>query len=589
MDMLSARILLARVTGTWWRWLLLAGTAMAANAAETPASLLPVDAAERQRIDAAIPVRPAVQPVQPRRLLVFDRNVGYGGHPSARHANYAFARMGETTRAFATWISRDPEVFRPESLRHFDAVFFNNTVGNLFEDPALRESLVDFVYAGGGLLGVHGTTVAFTKWPGAVEDWPEFGLLLGARGANHRTSDEHVFIRFDDPGHPLLRPFGGAGWDYRDEFFRVHEPYSRSRVRVLWSIDTAKTDLNQGTGYGQLVRADDDYALAWVRGYGRGRVFYCTVAHNPYVFWDPKMLEFYLGAIQFALGDLTAPTTPSGRLTPAVRAQEQLGWRFGLSPSGSRSGTLWDGIDRAAALGLLYVGAAAGQAVSRELPKPFDADLAPDDLRRVRLKLDSAGVRLLTLRLDHLPEDEPASRRLFAFGRKLGVETFVAPAPPSPAALDAADRLCREYRINLALDGGVGPGQTRRRGPREMLKLCRNRSERIGVHSGPGLWLTNGVDPVPMIRSLGNRLFTLDICEVNRADREARDVPGSTGAGRSESVLRELRRSGIRPTMIGLADAPEGFLPAAEPAECVRSFNRVSLELNQEAHGQPRH
>jgi type 1 glutamine amidotransferase len=105
--------------------------------------------------------------------------------------------------------------------------------------------------------------------------------------------------------------FPRDGFEYRDEFFRVHEPYSRQRLRVLLSIDTQKTDLNQGLARGKAERADGDYALAWVRGHGRGRVFYCTIAHNPAVFWDAKMLEFYLAATQFALGDLPASTEPS--------------------------------------------------------------------------------------------------------------------------------------------------------------------------------------------------------------------------------------------------------------------------------------
>jgi type 1 glutamine amidotransferase len=224
--------------------------------------------------------------------------------------------MGQKTGAYETVISRDPSVFRPESLRKFDAVFFNNTVGNLFEDTALRKSLLEFVSGGGGLLGVHGTTVAFTRWPGAIEDWPEFGVMLGARGANHRDSDERVFVKIDDPKHPINQAFGGQGFEYRDEFFRVHEPYSRDKVRVLLCIDTQKTDLNQGLARGKALRADNDYALAWVKSYGKGRVFYCTIGHNPYVFWDPMMLKFYLAAIQFALGDLPAPTAPSSSVGP---------------------------------------------------------------------------------------------------------------------------------------------------------------------------------------------------------------------------------------------------------------------------------
>jgi type 1 glutamine amidotransferase len=271
------------------------------------------DPAERQRIEQAIPQKALATPKKPRRLLIFDLNVNYGGHPSINHANLAFTLMGQKTGAYKTVVTKDPQVFKPENLKQFDAVFFNNTVGNLFTDPQLRQSLRGFVYNGGGLLGLHGTTVAFTQWPGAKEDWPEFGTMLGARGANHRDSTEHVFIRLDDPTHPLNRVFGGKGFDYRDEFFRVHEVYSRDKVRVLLSIDTAKTDMNQGPPRGNLVRADNDYALAWVRSYGQGRVFYCTIGHNPYVFWDPMMLQFYFGAIQFALGDLEAPTTPSNQ------------------------------------------------------------------------------------------------------------------------------------------------------------------------------------------------------------------------------------------------------------------------------------
>jgi type 1 glutamine amidotransferase len=272
----------------------------------------PVTNEERLKIEQAIPSKAPAVPAKARKLLIFDRNVGYGGHPSAAHANLAFTLMGKKTGAFEAVVRQDPSAFAAESLRQFDAVFFNNTVGNLFEDPALRRNLLEFVSGGGGVMGVHGATVAFTRWPGAHEDWPEFGAMLGARGASHRDSDERVFVKLDDPDHPITRAFGGKGFFYRDEFFRVHEPYSRDRVRVLLSIDTQKTDMNQGQARGKCDRADNDYALAWVRSYGKGRVFYCTIAHNPYVFWDAKMLEFYLAAAQFVLGDLPASTTPSG-------------------------------------------------------------------------------------------------------------------------------------------------------------------------------------------------------------------------------------------------------------------------------------
>ncbi|MEN6425649.1 MAG: ThuA domain-containing protein [Phycisphaerales bacterium] len=388
-------------------------------AAQPPAVTSPEDL---ERIEAAIPTKTFATPRKPRRLLIFDLNVGYGGHGSIATANTAFTLMGAKTGAFETVVSRDPAVFESESLRQFDAVFFNNTVGNCFEEPTLRQNLVEFVYGGGGLMGVHGTSVAFTKWPGAIEDWPEFGIMLGARGANHYESDEHVFIKLDDSTHPIVQPFGGD-FDYRDEFFRVHEPYSRDRVRVLLSIDMDKTKMDSQPR-GNTIRADNDYALAWVRGYGRGRVFYCGFAHNPYIFWDPKMLQFYLAATQFALGDLPAPTTPSAKLTPAVRAQEQVGWRLCLVAPLSGEMTLFEIIDKAAELGFRYVGGGSRQKVSSDIPRNFDDRLNDDDMRQIRLKLDAAGVRLLTYHADR-PSDSVARQKTSEFASRMGIDAWL--------------------------------------------------------------------------------------------------------------------------------------------------------------------
>ncbi len=385
------------------------------------------DPEEQKRIDAALPAQAFVTPRKPRRLLIFDLNVNYGGHASIRTANLAFTLMGAKTGAFETEIRHDPAVFAPDSLKRFDAVFFNNTVGNCFEDPALRQSLVEFVYAGGGLMGVHGTSVAFTKWPGAIEDWPEFGIMLGARGANHKANNEHVFIKRDDPTHPIVQPFGGD-FDYRDEFFRVHEPYSRNRVRVLLSIDTAKTDMTQTPSLGKVERADNDYALAWVRQYGRGRIFYCGFAHHPAIFWDPKMLQFYLAATQFALGDLAAPTMPSAKLFPPSPDlhQEKLGWHLALVSSPSTELTLFETIDKAARWRLLYVGGCNSQKVSSDIPKHFDDQLTSAEMQQIRLKLDAAGLRLLTYHMDRPASEETGRRRMVEFARRMGVEVVTA-------------------------------------------------------------------------------------------------------------------------------------------------------------------
>ncbi len=532
---------------------------------------------QRKRIEAAIPTKAFVQPRRHRKLLIFDLNVGYGGHRSIPTANLAFTLMGAKTGAFETVISRDPSVFKPENLRQFDAVFLNNTVGNLFEDPALRQSLLEFVYGGGGLLGVHGTSVAFTRWPGAHEDWPEFGIMLGARGANHRDSDEHVFIKLDDPSHSLNQPFGGKGFEYRDEFFRVHGPYSRHRVRVLLSIDTEKTDMNQGQARGNCFREDNDYALAWVRQYGRGRVFYCTIAHNPYVFWDPKMLQFYLAAAQFALGDLPAPTIPSGKLTPAIRAQEKLGWRLGIEAYTFHKYTLFEAIARTAQLGLPYMGGLSFQKVSKEMPKNFDDQLTDDELKQIRLKLDSVGVRLLTYYIHQIPGDKAGCRKVFEFGRKIGIETFMS--EPSPEALDTIEKFCDDYDIKVAIHNHDQKASPLYWHPEGILKVCQGHSRRIGACGDLGYWMRSGIDPIKAVKTLKNRLITVQMHDLHELSPEGHDVSWGTGVGETGRFIEQIHHLGIKPTMFGLEYSYNWFESMPEIARCVEFFNKVSMKL----------
>ncbi len=528
---------------------------------------------ERQKIEAAIPAKPVVAPAKPRRLLIFDLNVGYGGHRSIAHANLAFTLMGKKTGAFETVVSHEPAVFAPASLRQFDAVFLNNTVGNPFDDSQLRRSLLEFVTGGGGLMGVHGTTVAFTRWPGAHEDWPEFGFLLGARGAAHRAQDERVVVRLDDPEHPLVAPFGRRGFERRDEFFRVGAPYSRDRLRVLLSIDTEKTDL----GSGPPERADHDYALAWVRHYGRGRVFYSTIAHHPSAFWDPTLLRFYLSAAQFVLGDLAAPTTPSAKLTPAMRAQEKLGWRLGIEAYTFHKFTFFEAIDKTAQLGLPYIGGLSFQKVSHEIPKNFDPQLSDDELRAIRLKLDAAGLRLLTYFIHDLPKDEAACRRIFEFGRKMGIETFLS--EPKLEALDTIERLCDEYGINVGLHNHDEKASPHYWHPEKIAKLCQGRSRRLGAGGDVGYWLRSGIDPVEGVRTLKDRLITVQMHDLHARGPEGHDVPWGTGVGQAARLFEVMHAEGARPTMIGLEYSYHGFESMPEIARSIEFFHQTAVRL----------
>jgi type 1 glutamine amidotransferase len=261
----------------------------------------------RQKVEDALPKKAFAKPKKPRKLLVMDLQVNYPGHPSIPYANLAVDLMGKKLGTWTATFSNEMSNLKYDNLKQYDALYMNNTVGPLFTDPEVKESLLRFIREGGGLIGNHGTTHC-------CMDWPEFTEMIGAKNGPHRDANEKVTIKLDDPKSPLTRMFNGQEFVFTDEYFRFPgPPYSREKLHILMSIDVEKTDMHQGTECKQCIRDDNDYAVAWIRSYGKGRVFYCSLGHNPAMFSTPVLMEHFLAGIQFALGDLKANTTPSAK------------------------------------------------------------------------------------------------------------------------------------------------------------------------------------------------------------------------------------------------------------------------------------
>ncbi len=268
----------------------------------------PVPAEALERIRAAAPEQAPVRPDKPRRLLVYTDCKGFR-HSAIPYATAALQALGEKTGAFAVVVGNQPSVFESRNLEQFDGVCFNNTTGELFEDARLKQGLIDFVRSGKGIIGLHAATDCFYNWP-------EFGELMGGYFDGHPWN-ETVTIRLDEPGHVLNAAFGGKPFEIADEIYQFKQPYSRDKLRVLLSIDTGRTDMTRPG----IKRTDGDFAVSWVRNYGLGRVFYCSLGHREEIFWNPLVLRHYLAGIQFALGDLPADAVPSAQLRPSGWAE----------------------------------------------------------------------------------------------------------------------------------------------------------------------------------------------------------------------------------------------------------------------------
>ena len=275
----------------------------AAKAERPPADTIPeLSAADVEKIEAALPAKAVARPERPRRVLIFWRCEGFFHGHGIAGGNMAIERMGQKTGAYTADSSRDYAVFTAANLAKYDAVILNNTTRLDLSDEQ-RQALLDFVHNGKGLVGVHAATDNFYNWP-------EGAKMMGGLFAGHPWGGGGTWaFKLDEPDHPLVRAFGGQGFKLRDEIYQFRDPYTRDDRRVLISLDLS----DQATGEvaaSKGGRQDNDYAVAWIKNVGRGRVFYCSLGHAQNVFQDAAVNQFFLDGIQFAIGDLAADATP---------------------------------------------------------------------------------------------------------------------------------------------------------------------------------------------------------------------------------------------------------------------------------------
>src|ERR1017187_6642935 len=124
----------------------------------------PATAADTQRLEEAAPTKPTAVPLQPRKVLIFQKTTW----PAVMLVDDAFKIMGKKSGAFeVTTITDDASVMTPEWLRKFDMIVLNNT-NELRLDDVQTQALQDFVRNGKGVIAL-GSAISSQFWAEQAE------------------------------------------------------------------------------------------------------------------------------------------------------------------------------------------------------------------------------------------------------------------------------------------------------------------------------------------------------------------------------------------------------------------------------------
>jgi type 1 glutamine amidotransferase/mono/diheme cytochrome c family protein/glucose/arabinose dehydrogenase len=252
-----------------------------------------------------------ISPKKKYKLLCLSKAFGYY-HQSIPIGSKMAQIMGEKTGLFDVTITDDPADLSTENLAQYDGLLLNNSthIHKGLKTDEQRQALTDFVKNGGGLIALHGATDG---------GWPEYTEMVGGNFDGHPWGHEGLYtIANEDPQHPVSKGFNnGQAYRLSDELYQ-YKDFHRNNVRVLLSVD-----MSEFRNYrGGRKRADEDYALAWVKEHGQGRVFVSSLGHNNHVFYDPEVLKLWVQGFRYALGDLDVDTSSKEKPTYAQRHTE---------------------------------------------------------------------------------------------------------------------------------------------------------------------------------------------------------------------------------------------------------------------------
>jgi type 1 glutamine amidotransferase len=255
-------------------------------------------------LGGALSAQPA--PPEKKKLLAIGQCRGFH-HDATSHGLATIWKIGQESGLYDTYIKTDTELITKQKLKSnaknldfFDAILFY-TSGELDMDEQQKADFLSFIKKDGkGFIAVHSANDTFYEWP-------EYGELVGGYFDGHPWNRFDAPIIVEDREFPAMRHFPKEFTIY-DEIYQAKN-FSRDRVRVLMRMDETKLDMTKKG----IKRDDKDFAVTWVREYGKGRMFYTSFGHTIEAWERPDVQTMFLEAIKWAMGLTEGDATPRPR------------------------------------------------------------------------------------------------------------------------------------------------------------------------------------------------------------------------------------------------------------------------------------
>lgn len=210
----------------------------------------------------------------------------FGGHGFEQQPFFAMFDAMPGVKYTKAPLPQSADLLKPGLEKDYDVIVMYDMVPAI--SPDQQKAFVDLLKKGIGVVSMHHNM-------GAHRDWNEFRKIIGGKfvlkpceidGQKYPKSGwshgEDLKVTVADKEHPITK--GMEDFEIHDETYNNY--YTAPDVKVLLMTDHPKNDPE----------------LAWVKEYGKSRVFHLMLGHDSKAWANPNFVRILTQGIRWAAG-----------------------------------------------------------------------------------------------------------------------------------------------------------------------------------------------------------------------------------------------------------------------------------------------
>ena len=198
-----------------------------------------------------------------------------------------------TANGLSCLVTDDPAVFTSEAMKKVRCILLCATNHELFDTDAQREAFYKFVENGGGLVATHSASAN-------ERGKQRFRDFLGGSFERHYAAHQSVPFTHADRTHPAIACLP-ADYVWADDEIYLNHPDEKVRPLLIldWKDVLPKSRKTDKWGCPKI----GGHVLEWCKTYGKGRIYYTALGHNPKDWAKMEWQMHLLEATRWAMGE----------------------------------------------------------------------------------------------------------------------------------------------------------------------------------------------------------------------------------------------------------------------------------------------